>query len=51
MWSASITNEEALTYLERVANFHNKSFDAKIYIPITYNILRGILDGDGGFYQ
>lgn len=51
MWSASITNIEALEFLERVGNFHNKSFDAKLYIPITYHILRGIIDGDGGFYQ
>lgn len=51
MWSASITNSEALEFLERAGNFHNKSFDAKLYIPITYNILRGIIDGDGGFYR
>lgn len=51
MWSASITNEEALRFLERMGNFHNKSFEAKLYTPITYNILRGMLDGDGGFYQ
>src|SRR5574344_124135 len=51
MWSASITNQEALEWLERKANFHNKSFDAKLYIPITYHILRGIVDGDGGFYR
>lgn len=51
MWSASITNEEALNFLERVGNFHNKSFEAKLYIPLTYHILRGIIDGDGGVYQ
>lgn len=51
MWSASITNEEALNFLEKAGNFHNKSFEAKLYIPITYHILRGILDGDGGVYR
>lgn len=51
MWSASITNEEALNFLERAGNFHNKSFEAKLYIPITYHILRGIIDGDGGVYK
>lgn len=51
MWSASITNSEALEYLERIANFHNKSFEAKLYIPLTYHLLRGIVDGDGGYYQ
>lgn len=50
MWSAAITNREALEWLERKANFRNKSFDAKLYIPITYHLLRGIIDGDGGFY-
>ena len=51
MWSASITNLEALNFLERKGNFHNKSFEAKLYTPITYHILRGIIDGDGGVYQ
>lgn len=48
MWSVSITNEEAYEWLIRRGNFINKSYEAKVYIPINYNILRGILDGDGG---
>ena len=51
MWSASITNEEALNFLEKAGNFHNKSFEAKLYKPLTYHILRGIIDGDGGVYK
>lgn len=49
MWSASITNEEAYEWLVRRGNFTNKSYEAKVYIPINYNILRGVFDGDGGY--
>lgn len=49
MWSASITNEDAYEYLIKRGNFHNKSFEAKLYTPINYTILRGIFDGDGGY--
>ena len=48
MWSASITNEEAYEWLIRRGNFTNKSYEAKLYIPLNYHILRGIFDGDGG---
>lgn len=48
MWSATITNEEAYEWLTRRGNFINKSYEAKLYIPLNYHILRGILDGDGG---
>lgn len=48
MWNATITNEEAYEWLIRRGNFHNKSYEAKLYIPLNYNILRGIIDGDGG---
>lgn len=49
MWSASITNEEAYSFLIRKGRFKNKSFEAKLYTPLNYHILRGIFDGDGGF--
>nr|DAM45244.1 MAG TPA: homing endonuclease [Crassvirales sp.] len=49
MWSASITNDDAYEYLIKRGNFHNKSFEAKLYTPINYTILRGIFDGDGGY--
>ena len=48
MWSVTITNEEAYEWLIRRGNFTNKSYEAKLYIPLNYHILRGILDGDGG---
>lgn len=51
MFGVSFTNKEALDYLNRAGNFSNKSFNAKLYIPINYHILRGIIDGDGGFYK
>lgn len=50
MYSVNIMNEEAVLWLERKGNFHRKSFEAKIYVPITWTILRGIFDGDGGYH-
>lgn len=49
MYSVNITNEEAVEWLNRKGNFKNKSFNAKIYCPITWHILRGIFDGDGSW--
>lgn len=49
MSSVNITNTEAVEWLNRKGNFKNKSFYAKIYCPITWQILRGIFDGDGGW--
>ena len=50
MYSVSITNEEVEEWLRRKGNFNNKSYNCKLYTPITWNILRGIFDGDGGFH-
>ena len=49
MYSVNIMNEEAVEWLRRRGNFYRKSYECKIYIPINWNILRGIFDGDGGF--
>lgn len=38
-------------YLERLGRFTNKSYECKLYRPINYNILRGIIDGDGSIYS
>ena len=52
MYSVTITNREAEEWLRRKANFYRKSYEVKLYIPLNWNILRGIFDGDGGFsYQ
>jgi transposase-like protein len=51
MASVNITNNEAVEWLYRKGNFKNKSYFCKIYCPITWNILRGIFDGDGGFHK
>lgn len=51
MYSGTISNKDSVDFLERAGNFRNKSYYAKLYLPITWNILRGILDGDGGFYR
>ena len=50
MKSVSVTNQEVEEWLIRKGNFNNKSYECKIYTPITWNILRGIFDGDGGFH-
>jgi len=50
MYSVNITNEEMETWLRRKGNFIRKSYECKIYIPLNWNILRGIFDGDGGFH-
>lgn len=50
MYSFNFTNIEAEEWLNRKGNFKDKSYKCKIYTPLTWNILRGILDGDGGFH-
>lgn len=50
MSSVSMTNPEMVDWLRRKGNFYNKSFEAKIYCPITWHIVRGLFDGDGGFH-
>lgn len=51
MYSFNFTNIETEEWLNRKGNFKNKSYKCKIYTPITWNILRGIFDGDGGFHS
>ena len=51
MHAVCFTNCEVEEWLKRKGNFNNKSYDCKIYTPITWNILRGIFDGDGGFHS
>lgn len=50
MYSVNITNSEIEDWLIRKGRFKNKSLECKIYTPLTWNILRGIFDGDGGFH-
>lgn len=50
MYSFNFTNIETEEWLNRKGNFKNKSYECKIYTPITWHILRGIFDGDGGFH-
>lgn len=50
IYSFNFTNTETEEWLYRKGNFKNKSYECKIYTPITWNILRGIFDGDGGFH-
>lgn len=51
MYGVAYKNMETVEWLNKKANFHNKSFNAKLYIPITWDILRGIFDGDGYFVK
>lgn len=50
MYSISITNEEMVEWLRRRGNFYRKSYEAKLYCQLNWDILRGIVDGDGGFH-
>lgn len=47
MFSTSIRSDIIAEWLEQHGNFHNKSYECDIYIPLTNHILRGIFDGDG----
>lgn len=47
MFQASVRSDLIANWLEQCGNFHNKSYECDIYIPITPHILRGIFDGDG----
>lgn len=49
MYSTTITNIKMEEWLRRKGNFIRKSYECKIYTPITWHILRGVFDGDGGF--
>ena len=47
MFTASVRSDLIAEWLEQQGNFHNKSYECDIYIPLTSHILRGIFDGDG----
>lgn len=49
MYSINVANDSMVEWLRLRGNFYRKSYECKIYIPITWSILRGIFDGDGGF--
>jgi len=51
MYSCSIRNDGIADWLEKRGNFLNKSYQCDIYIPLTWNILRGIFDGDGYWHS
>lgn len=50
MHSISISNPEVESWLRKRGNFTDKSHKCEIYCPITWHILRGIFDGDGGYH-
>jgi hypothetical protein len=47
MFSTSVRSDLIANWLEEQGNFHNKSYECDIYVPLTPHILRGIFDGDG----
>lgn len=51
MYSAQVRSDKIAAWLEERGNFHNKSYECDIYIPITPHILRGIFDGDGYWHH
>lgn len=40
-------NKKIINRLQQLANFINKSFDLILYYPLNFDVLRGIIDGDG----
>jgi intein-encoded DNA endonuclease-like protein len=46
-YEVKVRNLLLLKNLQKLGNFHNKSYDAELYIPINFSLLRGIIDGDG----
>lgn len=51
MFSFSVRSDLIANWLESKGNFHNKSYECDIYVPITPHILRGIFDGDGYWHH
>ena len=51
MFSTSVRSDLIASWLEQHGNFHNKSYECDIYVPITPHILRGIFDGDGYWHS
>lgn len=46
-YQVNFRQPDVVNWLQQKANFVNKSFEAALYIPMTWDILRGIFDGDG----
>jgi len=46
-FEVKVRNKIVCNNLKKLANFTNKSSDLELYIPLNFNILRGIIDGDG----
>lgn len=51
IFSTSVRSDLVAEWLEQQGNFHNKSYDCDIYIPLTSHILRGVFDGDGYWHS
>lgn len=51
MFSTSVRSDLIVDWLETKGNFHNKSYECDIYVPLTPHILRGIFDGDGYWHS
>jgi len=50
-YEVKVRNEEITIFLQKQAQFINKSEKLQLFIPLTWAILRGITDGDGGFIK
>ena len=45
--TVKFNNQEAINYLQSRGNFINKSYTAEMYSKLNWDIVRGIIDGDG----
>jgi hypothetical protein len=50
-YQVSFRQQDICNWLQTKANFINKSLECKIYIPLNWDILRGLSDGDGCFFK
>lgn len=46
-YEVKVRNKIVCGNLRKLANFTNKTFSLELYIPLNFDILRGIIDGDG----
>lgn len=47
----TFSNYDVVLFLNSIGITEKKTFSLKLNIPITWNILRGIIDGDGCYYK
>lgn len=50
-YEVKVGNKKLAYDLKKLAVFDNKTYDLKLHIPLNFDILRGIIDGDGSISE